>query len=144
MSTDIPLCCGQTMHNVYNDKAVVCRFCSVCMRAVDCALPPTVEELIPKVLAWAEARDIFAKSTPAKQHEKTEEEVKELGDAIADPSAFSESAIKDGIGDTTVTLILQAHMNGLTLAECLAFAYAEIADRKGKMVDGLFVKEDRK
>lgn len=49
--------------------------------------------------------------------------------------------IKDAIGDIAVTLILQAHMHGWTLGECLESAYQVIKDRKGKMVDGVFVKE---
>jgi len=31
--------------------------------------------------------------------------------------------------------------NKLTLSECLAVAYDDIKDRKGKMVDGVFIKE---
>ena len=31
--------------------------------------------------------------------------------------------------------------NGITLSECLARAWDDIKDRKGKMIDGIFVKE---
>jgi len=31
--------------------------------------------------------------------------------------------------------------NNLTMNECLSVAYNDIKDRKGKMVDGVFVKE---
>lgn len=30
---------------------------------------------------------------------------------------------------------------GFTLAECLDFAYSEIKDRKGQMIDGVFIKQ---
>ena len=40
-----------------------------------------------------------------------------------------------------VTIILLAETLGLDSTTCLADAYNEIKDRKGKMVDGLFVKE---
>lgn len=35
-----------------------------------------------------------------------------------------------------------ALLNGFTFEECLAQAWNEIKDRKGKMIDGVFVKED--
>lgn len=38
-------------------------------------------------------------------------------------------------------LKVAANHYGLTYTECLRFAYNEIKDRKGKMVDGVFVKE---
>ena len=40
-----------------------------------------------------------------------------------------------------VVLINIMARNGLTLEECLEVAYNDIKDRKGKMVDGIFVKE---
>jgi hypothetical protein len=38
-------------------------------------------------------------------------------------------------------LNIWANQYGLTLDQCLAAAWEEIKDRKGKMVDGVFVKE---
>ena len=35
-----------------------------------------------------------------------------------------------------------AERNNLTIEECLEVAYNDIKDRKGKMVDGVFVKEE--
>lgn len=35
-----------------------------------------------------------------------------------------------------------SNLNGHTLKDCLAHAYDEIKDRKGRMVDGIFVKEE--
>ena len=49
--------------------------------------------------------------------------------------------IRDDIGDMMVVLINIAERNKLTLAECLKVAYDDIKDRKGKMIDGVFVKE---
>ncbi len=49
--------------------------------------------------------------------------------------------IKDDIGDMIVVLINIAERNEVTLTECLEQAYNDIKDRKGKMVDGVFVKE---
>lgn len=97
-----------------------------------------MESLEVAVVEWAKERGIFEGSTPSHQLEKTDEEVTELWDAVADENT---GEIKDAIGDIAVTLIIRAHMHDLTLGQCLAAAYHEIKDRKGKMVDGVFVKE---
>ena len=49
--------------------------------------------------------------------------------------------IIDDIGDIIVVLCNLAHRHNLTLHDCMAHAYEDIKHRKGKMVDGLFVKE---
>jgi NTP pyrophosphatase (non-canonical NTP hydrolase) len=49
--------------------------------------------------------------------------------------------VADDIGDIMVVLINIAERNGLSLRHCLEVAYSDIKDRKGKMVDGIFVKE---
>ena len=40
-----------------------------------------------------------------------------------------------------VVLINIMIRNNLTMKDCLKVAYADIKDRKGKMIDGIFVKE---
>lgn len=91
-----------------------------------------------KIIQWANERGIFEHGTRAGQHTKTEEEILELREAI---HAKDREAIKDAIGDSVVTLINQAHMNGFTLKECVEHAYNQIKDRKGTMIDGIFIKE---
>lgn len=115
------------------------------------------EQLNNCVLEWAHERHIFERGTRVGQMRKTLEEVAELEHAIAvsvnDLKTVADSkghevpvneAIKDGIGDTVVTLIIQAHMNDMTLVECLEHAYREISGRTGKMIDGVFVKDEGK
>lgn len=97
-----------------------------------------MENLVNKVIQWGDDKGIFQKSSPIKQHQKTQEEVDELKQAILDGDT---TGIKDGIGDATVTLILQAELNGFTFEECLQHAYDIISKRTGKMVDGIFVKD---
>ena len=41
-----------------------------------------------------------------------------------------------------VVLINIAERNDISITECLEQAYNDIKDRKGRMVDGIFVKED--
>ena len=48
--------------------------------------------------------------------------------------------IKDAIGDIIVVLTNLATLNNLKVEECINTAYKEIKDRKGKMVNGTFVK----
>lgn len=89
-----------------------------------------------KVISWAEDRGIFDNPNAQAQLLKTLEELGELASDIAkgrDP--------RDSIGDVLVTLILQAHIQNTNFSECLEIAYNEISKRKGKMVDGIFVKE---
>ena len=49
---------------------------------------------------------------------------------------------QDDIGDIMVVLINIAVRNGLSIEHCLEVAYHDIKDRKGTMVDGVFIKED--
>ena len=48
--------------------------------------------------------------------------------------------VKDAIGDMVVVLTNLAHLEGFTIEECIDSAYIEIINRKGKMVNGTFVK----
>lgn len=95
-------------------------------------------ELEILVINWADERGILDKGTTMAQAEKTHEEVLELISAIDEDNR---EEIIDAIGDIVVTLIIQAEMQGLRLEQCLDSAYNVITKRKGKMVDGKFVKE---
>ena len=81
------------------------------------------------------------------QLDKTIEEVKELEAAIMNaltlPKELKNNEIKDAIGDIYVTLVMQAGVWGLEIEECGEYAYTQIKDRKGKMVKGVFVKEEK-
>jgi NTP pyrophosphatase (non-canonical NTP hydrolase) len=94
--------------------------------------------LVKLVEDWAEARNLVKGSDPKSQLLKTMSELGELADGI-NKNRLDE--IKDGIGDVTVTLIIVAKQLGLEFNDCLAAAYDEIKDRKGRMVNGVFIKE---
>lgn len=87
---------------------------------------------------WAEARNLINGSTPQKQMKKLDEEVNELRDALA---ANDRKEIIDGIGDCIVVLTIMAAQLDMNVENCIEAAYQEIKDRKGKMIDGIFVKE---
>ena len=120
------------------------------------------EELELNVIKWAKDKEIFDKSDPLKQLSKTQEELDETLEALKllqqidvdresnqelIPSDHLQREIealfeaKDGIGDMLVTIIILAEMLGFSSVECLEAAYNVIKNRKGKMIDGLFVKE---
>ncbi len=71
---------------------------------------------------------------------KLTEELGELAGAIA---KSKEHEVVDAIGDCVVVLTILAAQSGITIEECISKAYDEIKDRKGKMVNGVFVKEER-
>lgn len=87
---------------------------------------------------WAEARNLIAGSNSQAQTVKLFEEGGEVASAVA---RGNRDALKDGIGDMVVVLVILAAQNDLTVEECVAAAYDEIKDRKGRMVDGVFVRE---
>jgi NTP pyrophosphatase (non-canonical NTP hydrolase) len=49
--------------------------------------------------------------------------------------------IIDAIGDIQVVLIILAAQYNLDVDDCLNTAYLQIKDRKGKTVNGIFIKE---
>lgn len=92
-----------------------------------------------KILMWGDARGITKHGTAVGQAKKTVEEACELLSAVM---VGDIDKAKDGIGDTLVTLIMVAAKLDVDVVQCLALAYDEIKDRKGRMgPDGIFHKE---
>lgn len=87
---------------------------------------------------WAIDRNLIAGSTPDKQFVKLMEEVGELAAGLA---RGNHDAVKDGIGDAVVVLTILAAQKGLLIENCIRAAWDEIKDRKGRMIDGVFIKE---
>lgn len=87
---------------------------------------------------WAIDRNLIEGSTPEKQMLKVTEEHGELAGALARNNI---AKIKDGIGDCVVALTILAGQLGFDMEDCIVAAYEEIKDRKGRMVDGIFIKE---
>ena len=100
------------------------------------------DDLICKVLMWAKEKGIFEKGTVQSQTEKFLEEVKELEEELTAYTKYSNERIMLEMGDVMVTLILLAEMHSFDIMEALQKAYDKIANRKGKMVGGKFVKEE--
>jgi NTP pyrophosphatase (non-canonical NTP hydrolase) len=90
------------------------------------------------IRAWAAERGIYEKGNSHTQYVKLQEEAGELAKALLNKD---KPEIKDAIGDIVVVLTNLAYLEGFTIEECIESAYAEIANRKGKMINGTFVKE---
>lgn len=99
---------------------------------------PNINDAFRMIRAWAEARNLVHGSTPDKQFTKLIEEIGELAAGIAKKR---NDLVMDGIGDAIVVLTILAAQHGVNIEACIAMAYDEIKDRKGKMIDGVFVKE---
>jgi NTP pyrophosphatase (non-canonical NTP hydrolase) len=96
----------------------------------------TVNELIDNIAQWHHDRNLIEGSDDKSQFAKLIQEAGELSDNIC-----KGKDIADDIGDMIVVLINIAERNNLTIEQCLEQAWDDIKDRKGKMVDGVFVKE---
>lgn len=92
-------------------------------------------ELIQK---WAKDRGLDNQD-PKAQMVKLMEEVGELATGI---NKGNVSQMIDSIGDTYVVLTILSMQLGLDIESCIETAYNEIKDRKGKVIDGVFVKEE--
>lgn len=93
--------------------------------------------LVSKINEWAVARGLD-KTDPHAQGLKIAEELGELFQAFLKGHAADE---KDAVGDIQVTLIVYCLQRGIDYEKCLQDAYEVIKDRKGKLVDGTFIKE---
>lgn len=95
-----------------------------------------MDELIKQVQIWAEDRNLISGSTTKTQMLKLASEIGGLADDInkqADPT--------DSIGYCLVVLTILAAQHNITPHDCLAHAYDQIKDRKGVMLDGVFIHD---
>jgi len=87
---------------------------------------------------WANQRGLYEKGDAKTQALKLTEEVGETCRAILKNDM---PEIVDGIGDCVVVLTNLAEIVGVPIEQCIDNAYNEIANRKGKMVNGTFKKD---
>jgi len=93
-------------------------------------------ELSLDVVDWATQKGIFAAGNIEKQKDKFLEEAQEYHDEQDYDKAKME------LGDVLVTVIVNATIRDMDLNECLEMALSKISSRNGKLVDGVFVKEE--
>lgn len=95
-----------------------------------------LQTLIKKVISWHHDRNLIKGSSDKDQTLKLLQELGELSDSVC-----KGKDIKDDIGDMLVVMLNITSRNNVSLEECLAKAWEDIKDRKGRMIDGIFVKE---
>jgi len=93
-------------------------------------------ELVYLISLWHHRRNLIDGSTDKDQFHKLIQECAELSDNMC-----KKRDIRDDIGDIMVVLINIMTRNKVSMSECLETALRDIAPRKGKMIDGIFVKE---
>lgn len=93
--------------------------------------------LTRKIEQWAIERNLHT-ADPDKQFQKLAEEFGELAEGLAKSRS---DEVKDAIGDMYVVLTILSMQLGFNIDDCIQLAYDEIKDRKGKMVNGVFIKE---
>lgn len=98
------------------------------------------EELHEAIIQWAEDRNMIKpdRLTGLAQLAKVTEE---LGEISAGINKNDEDKTKDSLGDILVTLIILSRDLDVDLLDCLRGAYNVIKNRKGKTINGVFVKE---
>ena len=121
------------------------------------------ESLKELVLDWAKGKDLIHDENADKQFMKFVEEVFEFKTEMdilynyrkyyrdrgigipsnhrAEHERITKKAIVE-MGDILVTLIILCEQLHLDPIECLDLAYKKISKRKGKTIDGVFVKEE--
>jgi NTP pyrophosphatase (non-canonical NTP hydrolase) len=94
--------------------------------------------LMHNIQKWGRDRNIDTLD-PVRQLDKLQEEVDELKESM---STNNEHEIKDAIGDITVVLNMLCLQMEIDYEESLNQAFSEIKDRKGMVIEGLYVKYD--
>ena len=94
----------------------------------------TVYDLIR---TWANDKGIYTKGDSKTQYLKLMEESGELAEALL---KNDRPEIIDAIGDMVVVLTNLAALEDLRIEDCVQSAYDVIKNRKGKMINGTFVK----
>ena len=94
------------------------------------------QHLVELIEQWHHDRNLIEGATDQAQLGKL---VEELGELAANINRGKD--VRDDIGDMIVVLVNIATRNGVTIRECLEVAYNDIRYRKGRMINGQFVKE---
>lgn len=95
-------------------------------------------EIFSKIRQWGQDRNFYGEGgvTIQSQFVKLAEEMGELAGNIT-----RQRDCRDDIGDMVVVLTHIAKLQGVDIEDCITHSYNEIKDRKGKFINGGFVKE---
>lgn len=92
--------------------------------------------IVEQIIKWHYDRNLIEGSSDKDQTLKLLQELGELSDSVC-----KGKCLKDDLGDMMVVMLNIMERNAITMEDCLKTAYNDIKDRKGKMVDGVFIKE---
>ncbi|MEK5070811.1 MazG-like family protein [Sporosarcina sp. FSL K6-1508] len=95
-----------------------------------------MNDLIKNIEQWATERNLHT-AEPNKQMLKLGEE---FGELCAGMARSDTAETLDALGDMFVVMTILAMQLGYPITECVEAAYEEIKNRKGKMVNGVFIK----
>jgi NTP pyrophosphatase (non-canonical NTP hydrolase) len=95
------------------------------------------ESITAKIKQWAIDRGLDT-AEPTKQMLKLIEETGELASGMA---KNNRDVVIDSIGDIYVVLTILSMQLGIDIEGAIEMAYNEIKNRKGKLINGVFVKE---
>lgn len=99
-------------------------------------------ETVRKIEEWADERELFTKSDPDKQMEQLAEEFHELDEHISANGVENKEEAMLELGDCFVVLTILAKQLGFQIEDSAEAAYNKISKRKGKLINGIFVKEE--
>ncbi len=98
---------------------------------------PESDNVFENIRKWAHQRGIYKKGDANTQFVKLLEEVGELAQAMLKDDYVAK---KDAVGDIVVVLTNLSRMIGYNVEDCIDFAYEQIKNRQGEMINGTFVK----
>lgn len=121
-----------------------------------------LDNLISNVEKWGDEKGIIFRENFENQFKKFQEEIFEFRqemltldfwiyqlriaketrkEEVYEVLEKTNKNVKMEFGDVMVTMIIMAKQLDIDLAECLEMAYEKIKDRKGKTINGTFVKK---
>lgn len=92
--------------------------------------------MVARITQWHYDRNTIEGSDNIHQYHKLIQECGELSDNL-----IKNKDRRDDYGDIMTVLIGMMERDGYTVQECLEKAYEDIKDRKGTMINNVFVKE---
>ena len=105
---------------------------------VKCVKKPL--KMFEDIREWAATRGLYERGNSKTQYIKLQEEAGELAKALLQND---KAEVIDALGDMVVVLTNLAHLEGVHIETCINTAYKAISKRKGRMLNGTFVKDER-
>lgn len=97
-----------------------------------------IDDYVEEINEWATKRGLNETSNDKQLIKLTEE----LGELAEGHNKNNDDKVVDSLGDMFVVMTIYCLQRGINLSECINEAVDTIMDRKGKLVDGVFIKEE--